>query len=181
MVGLWVAVGFVIVAFVIGRAVGRRSGLIKNWVENIRGDMQDIEMIVRYYCESLPLVAKDLMDDYAENKKYHEQDGTDMMMAVGFHYSRITDHLIDLTLKNYSKHKEVGEAIDSWWPPLVAKAENAEAAFVQQIRSAVDPDFRKNIIPVKQDGFDHFYKIYGYYENYWEHSELYRKENPHMP
>jgi hypothetical protein len=181
MVGLWVAVGLAIVAFVIGRAVGKRNGLIKNWLENIRGDMQDIEMIIKYHCESLPLVAKDLMDDYGENRKFHEEDGVDMMRAVAYHYSRITDNLVPLALKSSSKAKEVEKAMSSWLPPLVAKAENAEAAFVQQIRMAVDPKFREHFFEMNQQSFDHFVKTYGYLESYWEHSPLYQKENPNAP
>jgi hypothetical protein len=177
---LLVAVGLIVVAFLIGRAVGSRNGLIKNWIQEIQGDMQDIEKIIKYHCESLPLVAKDLMDDYAENKKFHEQDGTDMMMAVGFHYSRINSCLLDLNLKSYSKDKEIAQAIDKWWPSIVAKAENAEAAFVQQICSTVDPEFRKNVIKVNEKSFDWFYKICVSYENYWERSALYHAENPHM-
>lgn len=181
MIGLWVAVALVIVAFFVGRIWGRREGLTKHLVEEITGDVQDIEMIVKYHCDSLPLMAKELMDNYAENRKFHEGDGEEMMRAVAFHYSRITDNLVTLALKNSTRAEALEKTVGDWFTSIISKTENAEAAFVQQIRMAADPKFREHLSEVNQKGFDRFAQSYGYLERYWEHTVSYRKENPWTP
>ena len=178
MIGFWVAVVVAVGAFIVGRLWGRREGVIKHFAEEIIGEVRDIEMIAKYHCESLPLVAKELMDDYTNNRKFHEDDAVEMMRAVAFHYSRIQDNLFYYGMKSPNKAKTLEKSIVEWIPSIVSKTEEAEAAFVQQIRMAADPKFRENLSTVNQEGFDRFLQSYGYLETYWQHTPKYRQEMP---